>query len=368
MATDNAVAEREAAERAVRQAHGFHDLRVKDVVDETIDAKSFVLEIPEDLTARFAYRSGQFCTFRVRTGGDELLRSYSMSSAPETDPELTVTVKRVPGGTVSNWFLDQVHPGSVLEATAPAGVFCLEERGTEPVVAFCGGSGVTPVMALVKTTLTTTERPVRVLYANRSPESVIFHETLADLQDRYGDRLVVRHHFDSESGYVSEEQVRDLAGSSAPGDVYICGPEPFMDLVETTLLAGGTSPERIFIERFGTGSGPPIVDGADVADAAVPETGADAPSEVTVILKGKKSRVSYKQGDTVLETARRAGLNPPFSCESGTCATCMAILRDGTATMRVNHALTDEEVEEGWILTCQSLPTSPTTVVEYESY
>jgi ferredoxin-NADP reductase len=344
----------------VLRAHGYHRLTVKRVVQETDDTKSFVLDVPEELADTFRYRPGQFCTFRVHIGDEEHLRSYSMSSAPETDPDLTVTVKRLPGGLVSNWLLDRVSVGDVLETTRPAGVFCLQDRAT-PVVAFCGGSGVTPVLSLTKSALVSTPRPVRLVYANRSRESVIFAESLEEMGRAYGDRLQVHHHLDSESGFLVADAIGAFAGSPE-SDFYICGPGPFMDLVESTLLQIGVDPAHIFIERFlvGESAAPPAAADTLDQDSTVPET-------VTVIMKGKKTTVAYQRGDTLLETARRGALRPPFSCEAGDCATCMAILREGSATMRVNNALTPEEVEEGWVLTCQALPVGATVTVEYET-
>lgn len=350
---------------AVLHAHGYHSLRVKEVVDETDDTRSFVLDVPTDLRHSFAYRAGQFCTFRVRIGSDELLRSYSMSTAPGVDDDFAVTVKRVPSGAVSNWFNDRVSVGDVLELSRPAGVFC-PRPGEVPVVALCGGSGVTPVFSIIKDVLATTTRPIELLYANRSADSVIFDAELRRLQGEHGDRLRVQLHFDSDAGYLDGDAVHGFVADHLDGDFYICGPTPFMDLVETTLLAAGVVPERIFIERFQTG-GPPL----PLEPDGVPPDAADeneATEEVVVILRGKPTTVTYRAGDTILETARRGGLAPPFSCEAGNCATCMAFLREGTVTMRVNNALTPDEIEEGWILTCQGLPTSRTVTVEYESF
>jgi ferredoxin-NADP reductase len=346
----------------VRRAHGYHPLRVKRVVRETHDTRSYVLDVPADLADTFRYRAGQFCTFRVSIADDQHLRSYSMSSAPETDGDLTVTVKRVPGGVVSNWFNDCVVAGDVLEVTKPAGVFCVRD-GQHPIVAFCGGSGVTPVMSIVKSVLATTRRPVRLLYANRDRRSVIFDGELRSLLARHGDRLEVRHHFDADGGFVDASAVGQFAGPGPDSDFYICGPGPFMDLVEAALLEVGVDPASIAVERFdGPGAAaPPGAAGVAATDADVPET-------VTIILGGRKSALGYRPGDTVLETARRGGLPAPFSCEAGNCATCMAILREGSATMRANNALTPDEVEEGWILTCQALPRGRSVTVEYDAF
>lgn len=349
-----------AGHHDVLSQHGFHTLRVAKVVQETDDARSFVLDVPAGSHEVFRYRAGQFCTFRVRVGGIEHLRCYSMSSAPETGDDLTVTVKRVPGGVVSNWFNDHVAEGDHLEVTRPAGVFCLRDADV-PVVAFCGGSGVTPVMSIVKALLAGTERQMKVLYANRRRESVIFDGELDVLAGHHADRLVVRHHIDADAGYLAADDIVQFVEGAAGADFYICGPGPFMDLVESVLHGLGVGDERIHIERF-------VV--PDAGHAAEPRHGDVSPElarSVTIVLGGKTETVEHRAGDTVLHTARRSGLRPPFSCESGSCATCMAHLDEGSVTMAVNNALTPEEVDEGWILTCQSRPTSSAVIVRYES-
>src|SRR5215471_7814466 len=174
--------------------HGFHSVRITRIIQETPDTRTYVLDAPP----AFGYRAGQFLTFRVCG----TLRSYSMSSSPDTDGELMVTVKRVPGGVVSNWMHDHLAPGDVVEVTRPAGVFCVREN-TAPLVAFCGGSGITPIMSLAKSTLATTGRRVRVLAANRDAGSVIFAATLAELAGQHPDRFEVRHHLDVERGFIT---------------------------------------------------------------------------------------------------------------------------------------------------------------------
>ena len=349
----------------VLRQHGYHALRIARVVAETHDASSFVLDVPDELEETFRYTPGQFCTFRVHVDGDEQLRSYSMSSAPETDRDLTVTVKRVAGGLVSNWFLDHLAEGDVVEVTRPAGVFCPHASG-RPVLGFCGGSGVTPVMSIAKHVVATTPRAVRLLYANRDRDSVIFDAAFTSLCADHPDRLQVDRHFDSDNGFLTPDAIAAFVGDDLDADLYICGPGPFMDLVESTLQTLGTSPDRIFIERF-------LVEQQEKTDALVAEEtvgAADAvavPDEVTVLLGGRTTVVRYQPGDTLLETARRGGLRPPFSCEAGNCATCMAFLKEGSVAMRVNNALTPEEVEEGWVLTCQSLPSGHSVTVEYEA-
>ena len=347
------------------RAHGYHLLSVKQIIQETEDAKSFVLDVPPDLRDLFAYEPGQFCTFRIHLGDVEHLRSYSMSSAPETDSDLTVTVKRVADGIISNWFLDHVSVGDVLETTKPAGVFCLRDSQM-PVVAFCGGSGITPVMAIIKRALVSTQRRITLVYANRDLDSTIFLDSLRRLSAEYPDRLETRYHLDVESGFIEAEPIAEVCANHSDADFYICGPTPFMDLAESTLLGAGVSPRQIFIERFAVAGDREAAPDHGGGDAVVGE-GLEPTESVTIIMKGRPTTADYQRGDTVLETARRAALRPPFSCEAGSCATCMALVREGSAAMRVNNALTPEEVAEGWILTCQALPTSKAITVEYES-
>jgi ferredoxin-NADP reductase len=349
-----------AGPRAAGRDHGFHRLRIRDVVHETADASTFVLDIPDELEGLFAYEPGQFCTFRAEVDGEVHLRCYSMCSTPGVDPELAVTVKRVPGGIVSNWMHDTLAAGDEIDVTAPTGVFTLHPDAG--VVAFAGGSGITPVFSLMKSALATTEHPVRLLYANRDRGSVIFDEALGKLSDDHGDRVEIIHHLDDDAGYLHADAIRALLAESPDSHFYLCGPVPFMDLVEHTMLESGIEPGRIHLERFGS---PPTIDPGDQieAEAAVDD---DSPAKVTIEIAGKSATADHHPGTTILQTARQLGLNPPFSCESGSCATCMARLTEGTVTMYVNNALDDDEVEEGWILTCQSVPTSPTAHVIYE--
>lgn len=352
--------------------HGFHRLRVARVVRETADACSLVLDVPPELRDRFEYAAGQFCTFRVSIEDRALHRCYSMSSAPAVDAALTVTVKRVPGGAVSNWINDRVRPGDDLDVTAPAGTFRLA-AGDGAIVAFAAGSGITPIISLAKEALATTDRSVHVLYANRDEASTIFLAELDDLVARHPDRLVVEHHVDAAQGFVDADALAAVIGRAAPfQDAYVCGPEPFMDLVDAALApaAAADADVRVHIERF-TPAEALAPDGADADGAATggaatgePGDGGDA-AVLTITVDGRTETTTHHPGTTVLQAARQAGLTPPSSCESGSCATCMARVSEGSVTMHVNDALSDDEVAEGWILTCQSVPTSPTLTVEY---
>jgi 3-ketosteroid 9alpha-monooxygenase subunit B len=333
--------------------HDYHPLTVADVIDETADTRSFVLEIPAALEPRFAYAAGQFCTFRATVCGEPIVRCYSMSSAPGTGDPFTVTVKRVPGGKMSNWMNDTLARGDTIDVLPPAGLFVLRAAVT-PIVAFAGGSGITPVLSIIKAALATTVREVALVYANRGSGSVIFADALEHLRRGSGGRLTVYHHLDSERGFLDAAACAALVADRTQADFYVCGPGPYMKVVEAGLNQRGVDRDRLFIERF------------ELPEAA-PAASEESDTESIVIrLEGRKHRVGYERGDTVLDAARRAGLKPPFNCQAGNCGTCMAYLDEGKATMRANNALGADEVEEGWILTCQAIPTSREVVVDYD--
>lgn len=331
----------------------YHRLAVADVVDETADARSFVLEIPPALEATFAYAAGQFCTFRALISGESVVRCYSMSSSPDTGDRFAVTVKRVPGGKMANWMNDVLAPGDTIEVMPPAGIFVL--RAAEaPIVAFAGGSGITPVLSIIKSALATTKREIALVYANRSADSVIFAGELERLSAASGGRLSVHHHLDSERGLLDSSACAALVGDRSHADFYVCGPGPYMEVVEAGLAQRGVARSRVFIERF------------ELPEAEPAETLTSETESVVIRLDRRKHSIRYERGDTILGAARRAGLKPPFSCERGNCATCMAHLEAGRVTMRVNNALSEGEVEAGWVLTCQAVPISREVVVDYD--
>ncbi|MCV7385415.1 ferredoxin--NADP reductase [Mycolicibacter longobardus] len=333
--------------------HVFQRATVTRIIKETSDAYTFVLAPHE---TPFAYRAGQYSTFQVRVDGEELYRSYSMSSAPETDTELMTTVKRVPGGKVSNWLLDNVAEGDELTLTRAAGTFCLDATGV-PLLAFSGGSGITPILSLAKSALATTDRTVRLLCADRDRSAAIFDGALSELAARYPGRLSVRRHCDADDGLLDAAAVTAFVGADTGADCYVCGPAGFMDVVR----AAWPGPGRLFVEDF---------DSAVTATAPAQPAGADTATEVsgtvTIHLGRQKASVPRVARETLLESARRAGLAPPFSCEAGNCGTCIAHISEGKATMLNNTALDDDEVADGYILTCQGVPEGGSITVHYE--
>ena len=337
----------------MRHDHEFHGLVVADVVDETADTRSFVFDIPPELAETFHYEAGQFCTFRAEIAGNATVRCYSMSSSPEVGDPLTTTVKRVEAGLMSNWMNDELHVGDEIDVMAPAGLFVLRDV-QRPIVAFAGGSGITPILSIIKSALARTARPILLVYANRRADAVIFAGELDRLSAESSGQLTVHHHLDEERGFLDAARCAALVGERDDADFYVCGPGPYMDVVEAALATLDVENERVFIERF-------------VVPEDAPEVEATITESVVIRLGRRAHSLEYREGDTVLETARRGGLSPPYQCESGSCATCMAHLDEGSVRMRVNNALTPEEVDDGWILTCQSLPTSAALVVDYDA-
>ena len=329
----------------------YHSLLVRYVIRETHDTLSYVLDVPAELADRFRYRAGQFLTFKVPSAEGELLRCYSLSSAPETDAAPKVTVKLVPAGRGSGWFHAQVKPGSALQAMQPAGRFVLHDND-RPLLLFAGGSGVTPILSLIKAALATTPRRIRLFYANRDAESVIFRAELDALAQKQGRRLETIHHLDRELGLTSRPEVERMHAGYEQADAYLCGPGPFMELVEQTLLARGHSRDHLWIERF-EGVGEPSQPGPGPAATGPAASAGGVPGEVVVHLDKTVHRIRYAKGLSLLAAARKAGLAAPFACEEGYCGSCAAKCVRGKVTMLANDVFTPEEVAEGWILTCQ---------------
>ncbi|MGO9101832.1 MAG: 2Fe-2S iron-sulfur cluster-binding protein, partial [Mycobacterium sp.] len=327
---------------------GFVPLRVKRVVRETRDAISIILDVPESSVRHFGYRAGQFLTLLVCVDGREHRRCYSMSSAPAAGEDLRITVKRDRDGVVSNWLNDTAVPGNEIHALPPQGRFVLKDTDRE-LVAFAGGSGITPVFSLLRSALMSSTRDTRLFYANRGRDSVIFDKPLASLEDVHAGRFVLHHHLDDESGVVTSAHVESFvahAQDAGDAEYYICGPGPFMDIVQTTLRTAGVPADRVHLEHFEVAEmpvGPPAGGGDTVTE------------EVTIELERRRITVPYSHGDSLLQTARMAGLRAPSSCEIGSCGTCMARLTQGSARMINNDALEDVEVNDGWVLTCQAL-------------
>lgn len=328
----------------------FHELLVARIVEETPEANSIVFDVPPALVRQFEYRAGQFVTLELQVGGERLRRCYSLASSPDCEREHKITVKRTTGGRVSNWLNDCLRVGDVLSVMPPEGRFVMDGRDA-PLLLFAGGSGITPVISILKSALTTTRRAATLVYANRNRSATIFAGELGRLQAAYPARLTVCHRFDDIDGPLDEATVRATVAGRPNASCFLCGPGPFMTLVQRGLGEAGIAPENVLVERFTivpSGALPPTEE--PVGRAAGP------PEFVDVELRGQRRRIPYVAGKTLLQVARDAGLDAPYSCEEGFCGTCVSELLDGRVTMAVDDALSADEKRRGMILPCQSRP------------
>lgn len=336
--------------------------RVAEVIHETADANTLVLEPEGGSASAWSYKPGQFLTVRIPTERtDGAARSYSLCSSPLQDEKLKITVKRTEGGYGSNWIHDNVVEGHVLELLRPAGTFVPDSLDTD-LLLVAGGSGVTPVMSIVKSALIAGSSSVTLIYANRDEQSVIFRDELIALAKAHPGRLNVIHWLETVQGIPDRAALELLAAPYADREAFICGPEPFMECVEQALLAQGTPPERIQIERFKSLETDPFAP----VDALVDEPSEDN-AVVEVELDGEHHEVAWPGGNRLLDVLLNAGLDAPFSCREGSCSACTCMLLEGEVHMENNEVLDATDLREGFILACQALPVSEQVKITYDA-
>ena len=356
-------------------AEHFYPLRVAEIVPETDEAYSIRFEVPEELKSAFRFKAGQHLTLRVEIGGEEVRRNYSLCTAP-ADEDLMVTVKRIAGGVFSNWVGEQLKPGDTLDVMTPHGSFTTEfdPKESRHYVGFAGGSGITPVISLIRTALSgEPDSRFTLFYGNRDASSIIFLEELAALKDRYIGRFELYHFLSDEEGDVElfngmldratcDEAIEHLVDEPKDVDAwFICGPGPMMDAAEAALLDRNVTRERIHIERFTAGR-PSAALAAQIA--ALQEEAAGLTLSVT--LDGRTRKVEFSASN-ILDSAREAGMPAPFACKAGVCATCRAKVTKGKVEMAARYGLTDEEIAAGYVLTCQSVPVGEGVAVDYDA-
>jgi ring-1,2-phenylacetyl-CoA epoxidase subunit PaaE len=354
----------------------FHSLAVAEVIPETADAKSIRFEVPPDLAETFAFKPGQHLTLRAEIGGEEVRRNYSLCVAPQ-EGEVKVTVKRIAGGLFSNWANDNLKPGDRIDVMPPHGSFTwdFEPRAANHYVGFAGGSGITPVMSLLKTALATEpDSRFTLFYGNRDSQSVIFLEELARLKNRHMGRLQVHHFLSDEmedidlfNGMLDHAKCTEILTCLIdPADIaafFICGPGPMMDAAEGALCDSSVPREKIHLERF-TADRPPEALQAQLQEMS---KGAEGLS-MKVTLDGRTRRVPFDAAaGNILDSARAAGLGAPFACKAGVCATCRARVVAGEVEMAARYGLSDEEIAAGYVLTCQSVPKSGDVELDYDA-
>ena len=363
------------------------ELKVIDVVEETADAHSISVEVPEGAEEQFAYRPGQFLTVAVPSERDGVAaRCYSLSSSPVGDGPLTITVKRTEGGYASNWLCDHIRVGDTLRVLPPSGIFTPATLDTD-LLLFAGGSGVTPVMSIVRAALADGTGRITVFYANRDERSVIFAGELRRLAAEHPERLRVVHWLESVQGLPTQEQVRAFAADHLEADAFVCGPAPFMAMTVAALKELGFPRARRHQEKFVSLGGNPFGDLHDVEvaeqeieaaesdpeDAASTATVAGAgdapaaaPTRLEVELDGETYAYDdWAPGTTMLEHLESKGVKAPYSCREGECSACAVRLLEGDVSMRHNDVLDADDLADGIRLACQA---DPVTEVVRASY
>jgi 3-ketosteroid 9alpha-monooxygenase subunit B len=328
--------------------HEYVELRVADVIRETDDAVSIVFDVPDALVDDFAYEPGQFLTLRVPVNGKYRHRCYSLASAPGVDPRHKVTVKRIDGGLVSTELCGTLAAGQKLLVQPPAGHFVPSDldRG---FALFAGGSGITPVMSILKAALARGSGQVRLFYANRDDRS--------ELTRAHPDRLSVVHWLESVQGLPDPARVAAAIAHWTNLECFMCGPEPFMASVNNALERIGVPEELVHMERFVS-----LPDEDEVAAADAAAGGVDA--ELTVAIDGETHSVAWPAGKKMLDVMLEAGIDAPYSCKVGGCSACMCRVLAGETTMAINLVLDEHELAEGWVLACQAHATSAVVTVE----
>jgi ring-1,2-phenylacetyl-CoA epoxidase subunit PaaE len=348
----------------------FFPLRVADLRRETGDCVSLAFEVPPALRDTFAYQPGQYLTLRATLSGNEVRRSYSICSGAD-DGELRVAIKHVPGGRFSGYANTSLRTGDTLEVMPPEGRFGAP-TGPHTYVAIAAGSGITPILAILKTVLARDPAAnCLLLYGSRSTAGILFRGELEDLKDRYLDRLTVLHVLSREeqdlpilSGRLDAERIRrllpTLVDPAAIDHALLCGPGGMIEAATETLAALGVPLQHIRSEHFAPAP--------DRGPLRTPSTSAEATfARATIVHDGKTNEISIAAGEPILEAAIRAGLDLPWSCRGGMCSTCRARLTEGAAAMETNYALEPWETEAGFVLTCQAHPTTPHVTVDYDA-
>ena len=356
----------------------FHRLAVARVQRETPDAISVVFAVPRDLDAAYRYTQGQHLTLRAKLNGEEVRRSYSICSGVD-DGSLRIAIKQVDDGVFSSWANASLAPGMEIDVMSPDGRFFtpLDSGHRKHYVAFAAGSGITPVLSLIKTTLKREpESRFTLVYGNRTVASILFSEELEDLKDKYMGRFTLHHVLSREpqdvplfSGRIDAPKSRALLDTILPADdideAFVCGPGAMLDAVRDTLIAAGVDAAHIHVERFATPGERGVVQRAKAAPAVVAD---DAPSaEVVVISDGvtRTLRVPFA-GASILDAALGVGADLPFACKGGVCCTCRARILEGEVAMDKNYSLEPHELARGFVLSCQSHPVSDRVVISYD--
>ena len=351
----------------------FHRLSVSDLRRETADAVSITFAIPKELAEDYSFAPGQYLTLRTTLDGEEVRRSYSICSGPD-DGEIRIAVKKVDGGAFSIWAAEELKAGDELDVMTPTGRFGVAPAPDQArtYVGFAAGSGITPIISIVKGVLAREPNSHFFLfYGNRTTAGMLFREALEELKDRFIDRLSIFHVISGEeqdipilNGRLDADKVRVLLHSLVPAvdidHVFVCGPIGMSEEIEASCRELGIDADRIHVERFVSGLGGKPRPRTPVPASAPPK------AHAALIIDGKRREVPVAEGEAILDAALRAGIDLPFACKGGMCSTCRARLVEGKAEMEVQYALEPWELEAGFVLTCQAKPSTERVVVDYD--
>jgi ring-1,2-phenylacetyl-CoA epoxidase subunit PaaE len=353
----------------------FHPLRVAEVERLTDDAVAVTFDVPAELAQDYRFVQGQHLTVRTELAGDDVRRNYSIC-APASSGRLRIAVKRLAGGAFSAYALERLRPGDTVDVMTPTGRFFteLDPANARHYCCIAAGSGITPVLSIVASALEAEPQSrVTLLYANRTSKSVMFLEELEDLKDRYPERFHLVHVLSREpqdvemfSGRLDGERLQRMLDTILPVDTvdewFLCGPYDMVTALRETLSAAGADRRHVHAELFHVGDAPPRPRRTEV-----PEELAEG-ADVTIVLDGRRSQFRLgADGVPVLEAALAVRGDAPFACRGGVCGTCRAKVVEGSVDMDQNWALEPEEVERGYVLTCQSHPTSEKVVLDYDA-
>ena len=360
----------------------FHDLTVARVNPEAAGAVAITFAVPAELQERFAFEPGQFLTLRSTIDGQDVRRNYSICSTRSrygSHGELEVGIRPMEGGLFSNWAATQLKAGDTLAVMPPDGRFTIRKPRALHRVGFAAGSGITPILSIIASTLEESDSAkFTLVYGNRRMSSVMFNEALQDLKDKYKNRLTLIHVLSRQAqevplleGRIDAAKVQQLIDTLLPAksmdEVFVCGPEAMIDAVQGALTSAGVPAERIYSERFTS----PTLENLtpDARRAAVVQPDPEAPAgqvQLTVLIDGKSHELAMRTDQHVLDVALSAGLDLPYSCKAGVCCTCRAKVLDGAVVMDKNFTLEADEMAQGFVLSCQARPTSDRLVVSYD--
>ena len=358
----------------------FHELTVKRVSPEAAGSVAVTFAIPADTRATFKFQPGQFLTLRARVNGEEVRRTYSISSPRSrlaSAGELEIGIRPVEGGVFSNWAAQTLKAGDKLDVMPPDGRFVVKKQRAIHRVGFAAGSGITPILSIAATTLEEQpESKFTLVYGNRRMSSVMFNEALQDLKDRYRDRLTLIHilsrqaqEVDLLQGRIDGNKVNAVIKALLPvgsmDEVFICGPEAMIEATEKALIAAGVPESRVYTERFTSGPAQAAKIQADT-DAAPTKQQAAKDITLTVVLDGKEHELQISADEHVLDAALNAGLDLPFSCKAGVCCTCRAKVMCGEVVMDKNYTLESDEMAQGYVLSCQARATTKELTVSFD--